>query len=260
MKKTLVIFTIALLSSALSAQTKTVSTGPQTIGELAAEADRQYRIGNYDLAADCYRRILDTGYASADLYYNLANAYYRTGHMGPAILNYKRALRLNPSIADARENLALAENQTVDRITPLPQFFFTRWVDTLCTRITPPVWRIVWLLLLALLGTSVVVFRLGRRRSLRKAGFIATLVLFLFMLIATWLLLRSTTQYNAHRQAVVMPPAIVVKSSPEDSSIDKIILHEGTVVTVVDSLSSWYKITLADGTTGWCPTDNIQRI
>lgn len=226
----------------------------------AAAGDDMYRNGDYDSAISCYSMALAEGYASADLYYNLGNAHYRVGSLAPAILNYKRALRLQPSMSDARENLQLAESHTVDRIDRMPQLFIVRWVDTLCTHVPPAAWRIVWLVLLALVALSVVVLRLGATRGLRKAGFIAGLLALLLLALSTWLLLRSTHRYNAHAEAVVMPPAITVKSSPEAGSVDKVILHEGTVVTVTDSLASWYKITLADGTTGWALGTDIERI
>lgn len=224
------------------------------------EADEAYRQGDYATAIEHYEAVLDKQCASAKLYYNLGNAYYRTDQMGLAILNYRRALRLDPSMTDARENLALAESRTVDRIDALPQFFLVRWVDTLCTRITPTVWRIIWLVLLALTGAAVVLVRLGASRSLRKGALAGGLVVVALLLLTTWLMLRSTHRFNAHAEAVVMPPAITVKGSPEAQSLDKLILHEGTLVTISDSLSSWYKITIADGTTGWCRAEDVERI
>jgi SH3-like domain-containing protein len=57
-----------------------------------------------------------------------------------------------------------------------------------------------------------------------------------------------------------MEPAISVKSSPEQQSTDKLILHQGTKVHVLEQLTGWYKIRIADGTTGWCETDAVERI
>lgn len=227
---------------------------------IAQEADEAYRQGDYATAIERYVEVLDRQCTSADLYYNLGNAYYRAGHMGHAILSYKRALRLDPDMDDAKQNLALAESKTVDRIAVLPQFFLVRWVDALCRSLTPALWRVVWLVLLALLGLSVVLFRRGSNRSLRKTGLVAGVVVLLLLALATWLLLRATHRYNAHAEAVVMQPAITVKSSPEAQSVDKLILHEGTVVNVSDSLGEWYKITIADGTTGWCLASDVERV
>lgn len=248
------------MSCTLWAQTEGVFTGKKAVDEWVAEGDQHYRMGNYDVAVDYYGMALGAGYASADLYYNLGNAYYRTGQMGLAILNYKRALRLKPAMGDARENLALAESKTVDRITALPKLFIVRWIDALCTHVSPAGWRVVWLVLLALVGLSVVLLRLGGTRGLRKTGLVTGLLALLLLIAATFLLLRATRQYNAHSEAVVLAQAITVKSSPEAQSTDKLILHEGTLVTVSDSLADWYKITIADGTTGWCLAEEVERI
>lgn len=260
MKHILTLFIIILLSSGLWAQDDTVLTGKKAVISWVEDGNEHYRMGNYDLAIDFYGLALSSGYASADLYYNLGNAYYRTDQTWLAILNYKRALRLDPSMSDAKENLALAESHTIDRIAVLPQFFLVRWIDALCTHISPALWRIIWLVLLALLGAALFCFLRGGSRNVRKTGFVAGVILIVLLALSTWLLLRTTHRYNAHNDAVVAFPAITVKSSPEQQSVDKLILHEGTTVTVCDSLAGWYKITLADGTTGWCSTDEVERI
>ena len=88
-----------------------------------------------------------------------------------------------------------------------------------------------------------------------------TLLLFaLFSLLALFFLFKSTHYYNSHREAIVIEPSVTVKSSPETESVDKLILHEGTKVTITETLAGWDKITLADGTTGWCQEENLERI
>ena len=108
MKRISSLLTLALLSSTLWAQSDSVLTGKAAIQAWGADGDEHYRLGNYDLAASYYGLVLSTDYASADLYYNLGNCYYRTDQMGLAILYYKRALHLDPSMRDAKENLALS--------------------------------------------------------------------------------------------------------------------------------------------------------
>ena len=227
---------------------------------VAREADEAYRQGDYAAAIEHYESVLAKGCTSADLHYNLGNAYYRTNQLGLAILHYERALRLNPTMRDARQNLSLAESRTQDRITPLPRLFLLRWVDNLSTHVTPAIWRVVWLLLLLLLGTSVLVMRLASSRRLRKTGLISSLIGILLLFISSVLLLQSTRRFNARNKAVVIPTSVAVKSSPDPQGTDKLILHEGTTLTITDTLSGWYKISIADGTTGWCQKTSVERI
>lgn len=227
---------------------------------VAREADDAYRRGDYDAAIAQYEDVLAKNCISADLHYNLGNAYYRTDRLGLAILNYERALRLSPSMRDARQNLSLAESRTVDRITPLPRLFVLRWIDNLSSHITPVTWRVVWLILLALLGISIVIMRLGARRRLRKTGLLSAVVCVVLLLLVSVLLIISTQRFNAHREAIVTSPSVDIKSSPDSQGTDKLILHEGTKLTITDSLSDWYKVSIADGTTGWCQKPFVERI
>lgn len=226
----------------------------------APSADDLYRMDDYQGAIAAYEDILAEGKSSADLYYNLGNAYYRDGQLGKAILNYERALRLKPGMSDAKENLELANARTADRITTLPQLFIVRWWNALTTAITPHGWRIVWLVLLAIAGIGVAMLRTGRSSAIRRGGLATTVVSLLFLLLATALLISSTRAYNAHPYAIITDQAVTLKASPDNKSIDKMILHEGTKVKVLDNLTGWYKIAIADGTNGWCPQNTMERI
>lgn len=237
-----------------------VLTGMDAVTAWVEEGNRHYRMGNYDIACDFYGLALSSDNGNADLYYNLGNAYYRTDKIGLAILNYERALRLNPSMSDAKENLALANSKTQDRITELPRLFIVRWIDWLCTAITPHAWRTVWLVLLAVVAAAAIALRWGQDATLRKAGLTTGIVTAVLLLAATLLLLGSTSRYNSHSDAIVMEQSITVKGSPEQQSVDKMLLHEGTKVEVLEELSGWYKIRIADGTTGWCQSSTIERI
>ena len=233
---------------------------PTATARDAAQADSLYRVADYEAAAVAYEQVLASGYASADLYYNLGNAYYRCEQMGPAILNYCRALYLNPHMADAKENLALAESHTVDRITVMPRLFIVRWLDALMHCFSPRGWQWVVVVLFVIVGAIVILFVFVPKRSVRKATLIAGVFVLALWLLSIAIMIRSMHRYYAHAEAVVMTPAMTVKSSPEEQSADKMVLHEGTRLTVSDSLSGWYKIVIADGTSGWCHRDEIERI
>lgn len=251
-----IIIALTLLFANLANATSTLH-----LNELAArDADSLYRAAEYQEAAETYEAVLASGFTSADLYYNLGNTYYRLGETGRAILNYERALRLKPSMSDARENLALANARTTDRITVLPQLFIVRWWNSLTTVITPQGWRIIWLVLLAFVGAGIVLLRTGRSSALRKGGLAATVVSLLLLLLATALLISATRTYNAHPYAIITDQAVTLKASPDSKSIDKMILHEGTKVKVLEDLTGWYKIAIADGTNGWCPQNTMERI
>lgn len=255
MKKILFILTIALLPTTLWA-----SNGKQAILETAADGDQHYRQGNYDVAIDYYNMVLGDNHASADLYYNLGNAYYRTGLLGLAILNYERALRLQPGMTDARQNLDLANSKTQDRITTLPRLFIVNWYNALITRVSTATWRLLAILFFALACLAFLFLFLSRNITWRKGALAALIVGLLFFAFSHFFLIKNISYLNSHSDAIVLDPSIAVKSSPEAQSVDKLILHEGTKVSITETLAGWHKITLADGTTGWCQSENIERI
>ena len=106
MKKTIILLLTATLLGA-NAQT------PQTLMQQGNDA---YTKGDFAAAVQAYNAVLDAGYQSADLYYNLGNAHYRLEEYGFSILNYERALRLKPNFRDAKENLDLVNSKTEDKI------------------------------------------------------------------------------------------------------------------------------------------------
>lgn len=249
--RVLSIITVLLLFSSLHAQ---------DAATLAGDGDSRYRQGDYAGAIESYEAALATGCGSADVYYNLGNAYYRTGQNAHAILNYERALRLRPGMKDARENLELANEHTQDRISELPEWFMAKWWKTMTTEVAPKTWRIVWLVLLALVAAAAVGLSIGRERRLRKWSLLGGLMSLVLLAATTLVMLKTTKNYNARSAAIVMQESVAVKSSPETRSVDVMILHEGTLVTIKESLQDWEQIVIADGTTGWCPTDAVERI
>lgn len=227
---------------------------------MAQSGDDLYRMGDYQAAAEAYEATLAEGLTSPELHYNLGGAYYHEGQMGKAILNYERALRLDPSFKDAKENLALANSRTTDHIAVLPKPLFVRWWNNICTSMLPSGWRVVWLVLFALLGAAIVMLRIGNMVTIRKTSLAAAAATLFLLIVTTALLIGSTRRFNAHSEAIVTQQAVTLKASPDNKSADKMTIHEGTKVTITESLTEWYKITLSDGTVAWCQQNEIERI
>lgn len=250
MKKTLILL---LLATALNAAAQT----PQQLMQRGNDA---YAKGDFVAAAQAYNAVLDAGYESADLYYNLGNVYYRQEEYGLSILNYERALRLKPNFRDAKQNLDLADSKTEDQIAALPEIFLAQWAHSVVAWFSPTGWRICTLILLALLGTAVVIFLLSRDYAWRKGALIGGIVTLVFLLLCIACTISASVRYNRHNQAIVTAPMAVVKSSPEENSIDKLVLHEGTKVNIEETLGEWHKIQIADGNNGWLQADEVTII
>lgn len=219
-----------------------------------------YINGDYEKAIEEYRAILDGGHYSVRLYYNLANAYFKAGNIGKAILFYHRALQISPADEDIRHNLALAEAQTKDRITEVPELFITRWVRTLRNMMSCTAWSIFSIVSFALLVMFVLLFLLASRISGRKWGFWGAFVALLLFVVSTAFAVSERNEILTRDRAVVMSSALSVKSSPDRSATDLFVLHEGTLLRIVSTWSDWSEVAIADGKKGWVESKSIEQI
>lgn len=219
-----------------------------------------YQQGDYRSAIEAYEQVLADGQHSADLYYNLGNAYYRDNQTGRAILNYERSLRLRPSSRDARENLRLAQEKTVDHIQPLPSIQLRRHLEQVTHWFSARGWRVMVLLLTALLGAAIVMRRIAASSRWRKRGFMAALVLAV-LLIPTLLCAFSAQRQLTHsHRMVILKNEAAIHSAPEQSSSLVFVVHEGLTVDIEESLGEWYRIRLDDGNNGWIHQNDGEKI
>ena len=222
--------------------------------------NKAYIEGNYDKAIEEYTAILDGGEYSMKLYYNLANAYFKTGAIGKSILYYNKALRIAPSQEDIRHNLAIAEAQTKDRIAVIPEFFLNRWLRTVRNSMSCTAWSVMSLAAFGLLLAFALLFLLASRLRWRKAGFYGALCALLLFVAMTSFAVSARNDMLLHEEAIVMGSAISVKSSPDRSATDLFVLHEGTKVKLLSEVDEWCEVVIADGKKGWTLKSNIEEI
>ena len=243
----LISFTAYLLPLTSSAVTK-------------AEADSAYVREQYQQAIADYEALLKQG-VSADLYYNLGNAYYRTDNITKAILNYERALLLSPGDADTRFNLQMARSKTIDKITPESEMFFVTWYHSLVNLMSVDAWARTALIALAIAIILALAYLFSDRMWLRKIGFFGALFLLLAFVMSNLFAFQQKRKLTNRTGAIIMTTAATVKSTPSKNGTDLFILHEGTRVTITDnSMAGWKEIRVADGKQGWIEVKQIEII
>ena len=224
------------------------------------EAEEAYAKENYTQAIELYESVLKSYGESAMVYYNLGNAYYKAGKVAPAILNYERALLLNPGDSDTRFNLQVARQKTVDKIEPIGECFLMRWIGTVEDVYSADGWAKWGVASFLLFIGCLVLFFFSKWIRLKKIGFFAGICFLLISLVAN-LFADSQQDKLLHRaDAIVFASTVTVKSSPDASGTDLFILHEGTKVTIKSTLGEWSEIQLEDGNVGWMPSKEIQQI
>lgn len=234
--------------------------------DVVADADSAYMNDDFLTAASLYQTAIDSLGASADRYYNLGNAYYRAGLPGMAIVSYERALRLNPTDRDIIENLEFVNSRTVDRIEPQASFVGSA-ADRFASRMHPNTWAWVGLsaFVIALAGVCIWFFASGV--ALRKVGFFGAGLLLILCVFANVMAYRSARKATAGNQAVVVSPSVILSTTPrqpKDRSEEAMLLHEGTKLTILDSIASgkqtWFDVKVDDTHRAWISADAVEII
>jgi len=220
-------------------------------------ANTAYADGRYEEAATMYQSLLDEQ-PDATLYYNLGNARFKQGELAQAILNYERALRLKPNYKDAQYNLAFAQSRITDNIVE-QDFFLSSWARTVRNNLSERTWwsTSIGLFICALI--ALLLFLLGRELWLRKTAFHVAWIALLFSLIAG-LNAGSLHQRNTLRNEAIITQGVVnVKSSPDRSGTDLFTIHEGTKVTIRETLGEWVNVRVGSNE-GWMKSGYLERI
>ena len=224
-------------------------------------ADNAYVNGDYKAAIEAYENLLTAEGEASDVYYNLGNAYYKSENIAKAILNYERALLLNPTDKDAAFNLELARSKTVDKVATVHKFFLMEWLEAIINFMGMQSWCVMGVILFLLTLVTALVYLFGKNITLRKVSFFTALFALLVSLFAN---LAAYHQYHYQtncNDAIVMQPSVTAKSTPGESGTNLFVIHEGRKVTVTDdSMQGWKEIELEDGNIGWVPASAIERI
>lgn len=245
---------VLLLSLALPAAAQ------EDVSSLWEKAGEAFAAGQWQNALNCYQMIEGEGLVSDDLYYNIGNTFLKLQDNAHAILYYERALKLNPSHADAAHNLEIVRQMTLDKIDEVPDFILVSWFHNLRQGLSANAWAWITLGLLFLAGILLTVFRSGAPRSLRKVSFILScivLVLAIFTFIFSLQQKRAVTRQDS---AIVTAPVCSVKSSPAEGGKTVFVLHEGTKVRLLDDVGDWARIEIADGRQGWAQGSTFEII
>ncbi len=231
-----------------------------TADSLFQAANTSYAEGNYTAAGEQYEAILARGFESGEVYYNLGNCYYNQENYPRAILNFERALLLDPGNDNIEHNLAKARIYTIDKIEEIPQFVIRRWINSVIILLHSNAWAIISLIAFVLMLIMLLIYFLTTNVNRKRAGFYLAVIALLISAGSYYLASKSKQLVVNSNGAVVMSATVTVKGSPRDKGTDLFIIHEGTKVSIVNSLDEWYEIKLSDGKQGWLRNTAIEPI
>jgi len=223
-------------------------------------ANQIYQQNKFVEARGAYESILQNGYASGELYYNLGNTYYKLGNIARAILNYERALRFMPNDDDLGHNLQLANLMITDKVDPTPRLFVWDYWDATKNAFSMDgitwVTYICYVLVIGLLAAAM----LWRPYRSSKWGVIAIVVSGIAFVMSLVVFVAKISDLTRSDMAVVTTNVATIKNSPDSRSSDAFVLHGGVKVQITDKVSDWVKIRLADGKVGWMEVTAAEAI
>jgi len=219
-----------------------------------------YSSANYQEALDKWMDLYNSGYRSAALNFNIANAYFKLQNIPSAILFYERAYLLDPADEDINYNLQIARAMIVDRFQEIPELFFVRWYNVISLLISSNTWALLSLFTFIVCLISVSFYIYSTRYIYKVLGFWFALLMLFISSFSFALSHRNKDLVSDSRKGIIFSPVVSGKSSPDNSGTDLFVLHEGTKVTVEDKVGEWYEIRLSDGNKGWVPSNSLDII
>ena len=224
-----------------------------------SEGNEAYEAGSYEAAIQAYSSVVANGEHSAELYYNLGNAYYRNQQIGKAIWAYESALKIDPDHEDALFNLKHVNAQTVDRIST-ERRGFGHWIKGIVYSEQINFWAIISISCSFLFAISCAFFIFTPRRKTKNLSLLLATVMLLAMFGSVFLASMHKDRLTENTAGVIIDKTIDVKVSPQVDAQTTFILSEGAKVDVLEKSSAeWVKIEL-NGNQGWLPTSSIWEI
>lgn len=215
------------------------------------KANDAYSMSEFNKAMELYGKIESQGLESWKLYYNMGNACFKTGNIGKAILYYEKALKLNPAEDDIVNNLELARLQTVDKITPVPEFVMSTFIKRLQNLLSSDTWTWFSIVMLAVVFAMLLCYRFATQGRAKKLSFAFSIVAALMFILSLVFAINLRNRALSYDYGIITQPMCNVKSAPNNGGGNLFVLHEGTKVEILEQVGGWSKIEIADGRQGW---------
>jgi len=208
---------------------------------LFMQGNEEYANENYSVAISLYDSILINQMESSELYYNLANCYYKTQDWANAIWHYEKSLQIERN-EKTLQNLELTKLKIIDRIEPIPQLFYKEWWNNLINLFSTKIWQILAILCIWI----TLIIRFFNYQKNYSSTFLNPLALILLFIT------YSSYQENYNKkEAIIFSSTTIANSAPTNNSTNLFSLHSGSKVEIIDSIGDWVNIKIANGNNGW---------
>jgi len=231
-----IVFCLFVLSPAANAATNDDSF---------AKANTEFNAGYFKAAITDYGAVVQSGEWSANLFYDLGNAYFRDSDFGRAILNYERALQLDRNHPEADANLRIARDQThALELAPAPLEKYLNFAGANSFAI-----------LAAILFWGTIILLILRRRKV--VWMTVGLLLIASCGLAVYKLESGT---RGQAVAIVVGDNVEARVATADSAKSVLALPPGSEVMILQERGDWSYAALPNDLRGWISTNAVEKV
>lgn len=223
-------------------------------------ANERYHEKEFKKALFSYKSLLNHGFESAELYFNLGNTYYKTERYALSIWSFEKALMLNPSFESAKTNLALANKSVVDKVQELPRIVWWHYWKRFKDLFGVQGWTYISVFMLWVFASGLYPLLTRKIHWQKRLGVYLSSVGLSVALFTGGIALNKKMELSNPNAAIIVSSNVYVKSAPEETSSDLYVIHSGLKVILIDQIGDWLKIKLADGKTGWVLEQEMKRL
>ncbi|MBP7669261.1 MAG: BatD family protein [Candidatus Eisenbacteria bacterium] len=250
-----------LLAAALAALCSVPAWGalPEGVSASLRQAERAYAESDYDEALEQYRHVLEQGWTSAGLYYNLGCSAFKAGEAGWAVAYFEEARRLDPRDPQIRHNLKIASARSRDRLPAAERSWLLDLFASLLDGYRPGD-AVGALLALVWAGSLLIAGRwlLGGRLA-RLCGRALPVLAGLTALAVAGIALKAY-QVRSGPSGVIVSNEVGVHAGPRGEETVQFALHAGTLLKVGRDAGDWREVWLSDEMRGWVPAETVTRL
>lgn len=228
--------------------------------ELFEEANTAYQSGDYQNAIATYKEILENGEASAELYYNLGNAHYKLNEVAPSIYYYEKALQLDPTDKDIKNNIEFARNMAIDDIEAIEQTGMNQWVNGVISIFDFSTWAVIAITFSILFVVLFLLYYFSYTPLYKRLLFAGSMLFLVLCILSVVFGFQQQSYIQDNQFAIIFAEEIEVRDEPNlrgDASFE---LHEGTKARVLEDYQEWSRIELSNGAQGWVRSNELKKL
>ena len=217
-----------------------------------------YQQRQYDSAACYLEQIAALKPQNEAVYYNLGNTYYKLNKVALAVLNYERALKINPDYKEAKDNLMLAQARISNHIPYTPDIFFITWWQNITKAKNASMWAISALVIFIFIIAFIYIRRFQKPGSIHIPSQVPGVLGFAFVCLFI-LAVVSAKNIDKTTGAVVMEnDAPLMNNDLKGKPLT--LVPEGTTVKMLSEKGGWVEVALPDGRNGWLQQNILEKI